>query len=295
MPHTEVTVSCLQCNKGGEAKMFQCSACTKPIHSHCLLGINETETDPENVLINLFMSIKNCHYICSNCDKQVNSFFVKMSEKKVTTDVKGEEKGNEIAESTQENENKQDKVEDKRTNETETDEEEKKENRKTQNTHYKDRPSCRYFNTGTCIYNNKCKYEHPEIKNFCRDYMNGRCSFKNCKYAHPDLCWAAQQNRCFRKSCNFFHPLPPNEYRNESSYPKRHVENKRYHQQQNENKPHFLENMMRGFQQQLEQMQKMLISQNQRGPPTYPQGFPQFPPTMPCPPPPPQPQLGRHF
>ena len=296
MPQTDVvTVNCLACNKnGGNTKMFQCSACTKPIHAHCLLGKNEIEMGAENALTNLFKSIKTCHFICSICEQEVNSFFVKMSNKKVTAIVDGELEVTEGTESASEKTPNQ--VEDNLQNETITDKEETIENRKMQNnTDYKDRHTCKFFNTGNCNFNNACKNTHPDTKNFCRDYMNGRCSFKNCKYAHPDLCWAAQRNRCFRKSCNYFHAPPPTEYRNESSYPKRYVENKRCPLQQNENKPHFLENIMRGFQQQLEQMQKMIISQNQRGPPTYPQGFPPFPPTMPCPPPPPQPQLGRHF
>ena len=296
MPQTKVTVgvNCLACEREGNGKMFQCAACTKPIHSHCLIGKNETETESENVLTNLFISIESLHYICPNCIQQVNSFYVKMSQEKVTIDVEVEEKGIESAELALVNENKPNEVEDKRTNDTGTDKKENIENRKTPNAYYNDRPICKYFNTGSCDFNNKCKYRHPDIRKLCRDYMNGRCSFKNCKYAHPDLCWASQQNRCFKKGCNYFHAPPPTEYaRKETTYQKRYFENKKYHPEQNENKSHFLENMMRNFQQQLEHMQKMLISQNQRGQ-TYPQAFPQFPPTIPFPPHP-QPPPGRHF
>ena len=285
--------SCLECNEVGEGGTLQCGSCLKPIHAKCL-RLEREELKIENILnIEVFRSLDNFYYICKDCKEEVDAFFVNMSKKKLIKDL--EEQSKEAAEIESTTEPPQTDAEG--ANQTANQNDENVENRRRENANYNNkRIICKFANTGNCYYNDKCRKKHTDISNICRYYMRtGRCGFNNCKYEHPSICRAAQQNNCYRKSCDSFHAnQQQTEYRKDRQDRQSNYENKRYPMRKNENQGNFLENMMRDLQQQLGYMQKMMMPQNPRfpnGPPIYPQ----FPPMAFPPPPPQQPPLGRPY
>ena len=295
MSQTEMAVKCLECDEIGEGNMptLQCGACLRIIHSQCLKAEKEG-IQIENVLnIELFRSVPGLYYICKLCKLDVDAFFVNMTKNKVIKEIESEEKPTESAIETNINNTTNEPGQNNETPDTasignvgsrET----------IENANHKKRTICKFFNAGYCLFYKNCKNIHPDTRKYCRYYLrNGKCYFNDdCKYVHPTLCKAAQQNKCLKKSCDFFHAPPPSNY--ESQDQKRHYENHKYQTDKNENRSDFLEKIMKGFQHQLEYMQKMIMSQNQRGPinpPIYPQPFP----PMPFPPPPLQPPLGRQY
>ena len=302
MSHTEIAAdNCLSCNETGNLEMLQCSCCLKQIHSKCLTWGNEKINIENVVKIDLFKSINGFFYICKNCETTVNAIFVSISQKKVAKETEKQNVNADviIVDETNQIENEREKQTVAESAENEENKEENKidrTNAKIEKGQENEKRFCRYFNTGSCIFDKNCKNKHTDISSFCRHYMRtGRCNFEGCKYVHPPICRASQQNNCYKKSCDFFHSNQQKAgYRKDRQDRQRNYENQNYPMRKNENQGNFLEKMMRDLQQQLGYMQKMMMPQNPRLPINGPQIYPQFP-QMAFPPPPQQPPLGRPY
>ena len=163
MAHTEIAAdNCLSCNETGNLEMLQCSCCLKQIHSKCLTWGNEKINIENVVKIDLLKSINGIFYICKNCETTVNAIFVSISQKKVAKETEKQNVNADviIVDETNQIENEREKQTVAESAENEENKEENKidrTNAKIEKGQENEKRFCRYFNTGSCIFDKNCK------------------------------------------------------------------------------------------------------------------------------------------